>query len=140
MTVLDNIPAIFLIDEEEIVNMINKTVIRRAGYKGEIKDFQSGQEAFLFIKRLVANTPTPANPYLLLLDLNMPGFSGWDFLNNFLSLKEEERKQFKISILTSSVDPLDITKSSQFKDVVQFSFKPLTKNSFLKIVESILRP
>ena len=132
---MNSLPAIFLIDEEEIVNMINKTVIRRAGYKGEIKDFQSGQEAFDFIQKVVTQNGPPPQPYLILLDLNMPGFSGWDFLNKFLSLKPEFRKQFKISILTSSVNPEDITKSSQFTDVVQFSFKPLTKDSFLKILD-----
>lgn len=132
---LNSLPAIFLIDEEEIVNMINKTVIRRSGFKGEIKDFQSGQEAFDFIQKLVTQNGPPSQPYLILLDLNMPEFSGWDFLNKFLSLSELHRKQFKISILTSSVNPEDVTKSSKYKDVVQFSFKPLTKDSFLKIIE-----
>lgn len=132
---LNDIPAILLLDEEEIVNMINKTVIRRAGYIGEIFAFQSGQKGFNFIEKLVSQNPPPKHPYLLLLDLNMPGFSGWDFLNRFLSLKDTERKQFKIAILTSSDSQSDIEESSKFQDVIQFSFKPLTKNSLFKIIE-----
>ena len=134
---LKKIPAIFLIDDEEIVNLINKTVIRRAGYQGQIFDFDSGNEAFASIEKLIAKNPPPATPYLLLLDLNMPDFSGWDFLNKFLSLEDNDRKQFKISILTSSVSPEDVKKSETFEDVVQFSFKPLTVETFQKIIHSI---
>jgi len=100
---LNSLPAIFLIDEEEIVNMINKTVIRRSGFKGEIKDFQSGQDAFDFIQKVVAQNEPPPQPYLILLDLNMPGFSGWDFLNKFLSLSEKHRKQFKITSVRETI-------------------------------------
>ncbi|WP_291779003.1 response regulator [Cecembia sp.] len=137
MKKLNDIPAILLIDEEEIVNMINKTVIRRTGYQGEIMAFQSGQEGFNFIEKLVSQNGPTKHPYLLLLDLKMPGFSGWDFLNKFLSLKESDRKQFKIAILTSSDKESDIEESNKYKEVLQFSFKPLTKHSFLKIIDAI---
>jgi CheY-like chemotaxis protein len=137
MLELNKIPAIILLDDEEIINLINKTVIRRSGYKGEIFDFETVDSALSFIRKLLDENRSPTTPYLLLLDLNMPEFSGWDFLNNFLSLEEEEKKQFKIVILTSSVDPNDVTKSSKYKDITSFSIKPLTQKSFFKIIESI---
>jgi response regulator of citrate/malate metabolism len=132
---LEKIPMIILLDDEDAVNMINKIVIRRSGYSGDIRQFCSAKKAIVFFQQLVQENSAPKVPYLVLLDLNMPDFSGWDFLNKFLEFKEFEQKQFNIAILSFSKDKEDIFMSNNYKNVAFYSIKPLTKESFKKILE-----
>ncbi len=63
---------------------------------------------------------------MILLDLNMPQMDGWEFLDAFgtLPLAQEEVRVF---ILTSSIQPTDIEKSTQYKEVKGYFSKPLGK-------------
>ncbi|WP_287059311.1 response regulator, partial [Algoriphagus sp.] len=65
----------------------------------------------------------------LFLDLNMPEMTGWDFLDNFDSQKNEA----EIYILSSSVDERDINKASKYQVVKDYLSKPLIK----KYIKSI---
>ncbi|MDB5135476.1 MAG: response regulator transcription factor [Mucilaginibacter sp.] len=64
-------------------------------------------------------------PDVIFLDLNMPEFSGWDFLDGFQQLHSGLSKNIKIYILTSSVRPVDRTRSKQYPFVSSYINKPL---------------
>jgi CheY-like chemotaxis protein len=70
---------------------------------------------------------------IILLDLNMPIMSGWEFLERFEELDEIIKKQVKIYILSSSVDPRDKERAGKNKDVEDYIVKPLTKEIVLEI-------
>jgi PAS domain S-box-containing protein len=61
------------------------------------------------------------HPRIILLDLNMPGMDGWQFM------EEMEKLQSKVPIhlLTSSVDPSEFNKAKNYKLVRGFLTKPL---------------
>src|ERR1700740_3609753 len=42
-------------------------------------------------------------PDVILLDLNMPVFTGWDFLDRMLEISLAVKKNIKVYVLTSSV-------------------------------------
>jgi CheY-like chemotaxis protein len=61
------------------------------------------------------------------LDLNMPGISGWDFLDFFSHFDNNVKSCVHIYIVSSSIDPADKTKALTHPNVISFISKPLTK-------------
>ena len=64
-------------------------------------------------------------PDLIFLDLDMPGFSGWDFLESFSKLLPCLGKQITIYIISSSVDQNDMLRARNFSFVKEFISKPV---------------
>jgi len=65
----------------------------------------------------------------------MPIWSGWDFLDNFEKLDDKIKKQIRIYMLSSSVDPGDEQRAGKNKNVADYIEKPLTQ----EIIHSILK-
>lgn len=130
--------AIVLVDDDESVNYINKIVIRHFGFDGDVIPFDDSELAFDFLTGITSDFLPKLDPnarYLVFLDLNMPNFNGWHFLNRYLTLHECKRKHFKFVVLTNSADPQDKMKALQYTDVIGFARKPLTINMFKDIME-----
>ena len=69
-------------------------------------------------------------PDYIFLDLYMPMFDGWDFLNRFQELYKSLQKNIKIYVVTSSVNPADINRSKLYPFVTTFISKPIMKDVF----------
>ena len=66
-------------------------------------------------------------PDVIFLDLTMPNFSGWEFLDKFEKIKDSLDKQIELYVMTSSVRESDKERSSKYGCVNSFISKPLTK-------------
>lgn len=64
-------------------------------------------------------------PDLIFLDLDMPGFNGWDFLEHFNRLLPRLKKAIAVYIISSSVDQQDKIRSQGFSFVKEFISKPV---------------
>lgn len=108
-----NSMKIFLVDDEEITNYINKEVIRIYDSSMETREFLKGQEALEILES--------DQPDYIFLDLMMPEMNGFQFL--------EELKNRNINapvvVLSSSTSPDDKERASNYKNVVTFFSKPL---------------
>jgi CheY-like chemotaxis protein len=64
----------------------------------------------------------------------MPVMNGWDFLDEFI--RKGFNKLFpdtRIIVLSSSIDPRDIQRASNYDIIIEFISKPLT----LKVIKEI---
>lgn len=61
-------------------------------------------------------------PEVIFLDINMPVWDGWDFLNELEKL--HFNKHVNIYITSSSKDPLDQSKAKSYDLVKNFISKP----------------
>lgn len=113
-----------VIDDDPVNNMICKLTIEIAFGGAEIRAFNNPAEGFDFIRSQyeLGGDQTPA---VLLLDINMPVMTGWEFLERFDSLKPELKDLIRIYILSSSIDERDKQRSYANKNVVAFLVKPL---------------
>jgi CheY-like chemotaxis protein len=111
--------AIFLVDDDPVINLVNKRLLKKTGISDRIEDFLGGEEALEKI-----SDESPSDPILIFLDINMPVLNGWEFLNKYMLLFPERNDQ--ILILSSSIDYQDRQKAKEFKIVSGFLEKPLT--------------
>jgi CheY-like chemotaxis protein len=83
----------------------------------KVKSFSQAEKALDYLRE-----SDKEGRKLIFIDLNMPGFDGWDFLESYQKLQVKSR----IYILTSSINPRDIERSMDYKEVVKFLTKPLS--------------
>lgn len=65
-------------------------------------------------------------PEIILLDLNMPHISGWNFLDFINNMKGFEGSEPSVYIVSSSIDPNDRKKAALYSCVKGFFSKPIT--------------
>jgi CheY-like chemotaxis protein len=74
-------------------------------------------------------------PDVIFLDLTMPDFSGWEFLDRFEKLKGSLEKPVELYVMTSSVRESDRERSSKYGCVSSFISKPLSKQALDNICQ-----
>lgn len=111
---------VVLIDDEEIDQMLYKRCLRRAGLTNRVTGFLSAERALDYLARIGQQ-----NVDLILLDVNLPGMSGFDFLD---ALSPRLGANFNVPIvmmLTVALNPHDQDRAAQHSRVKAFIDKPL---------------
>lgn len=106
-----------IIDDDRVTVFMSKKLIHTYNENVVVDTFQSGLEALAYLRE---NPIAPET--VILLDINMPNYSGWDFLKDF----EELNMDCKVFMFSASIDTQDIEKSNSFDKVQGFISKPLT--------------
>jgi CheY-like chemotaxis protein len=123
--------TIMLIDDNEIDNFINEKLIKAYHFAENVYVHTSTKSALEYLKNVevtLNDIPHDLIPSHILLDINMPILDGFHFLEEFEKFSLELIEKIKIVMLTTSLNPMDIEKSKNYKQVVKFIHKPLTEN------------
>lgn len=117
-----------LIDDDSMCNSISKILLKKkfqlnSPDEFEIISFNKPVEGLEFLK--VSLQHHKFQKILILLDINMPLMSGWEFLVEYEHLFKDQT-DIKIYILTSSVSRADIDKAKENSNVEDLISKPLT--------------
>ncbi|MBW3466838.1 response regulator [Arthrospiribacter ruber] len=132
------IREVILIDDDHVLNKVNTWIFRKLGFSHEITSLGNGDEALLYVSEIynsIKISTKQEKHILILLDLNMPIMTGWEFIEKFKSFDESFKNLFKIIILTSSYNPDDIELSNQYEEIVGFENKPLSLEGLKVIME-----
>ena len=121
-----------IIDNDPVNNLLCTLTIRDVQDAAEIQTFNSPVNGFKYLAEKHADTN---NHTVLLLDINMPAWSGWDFLDNFEKLDDKIKKQTKIYILSSSIDVNDKHRAGENKNVMDYIEKPLSEKTVLSMLD-----
>lgn len=128
-----------MIDDDDSSNFINKRIIEKAGITDVIETTLNGQEALDFLTNSGKYEKAPGHPFpqpmLILLDINMPVMDGWEFLEAYQKLPENQKSKIIIVMLTTSLNPDDNQRAMQISDISGFRNKPLT----LEIIDDIMK-
>lgn len=132
---MKKIDTICLIDDDEIFQFLTENAIKQSQIVSHIKLFSNGSEALDFLKNEADN---PKNlPDIILLDLTMPIMDGWEFLENYITLKPKLGRQIVIYIVSSSIAPSDVEKAKSIAEVTDYLIKPITKDKFIELIENM---
>lgn len=119
---------IILIDDDSLVNLINRKMIERALPPVEIRSFLSAFEALDFFYSL---GDLKKHDFIIFIDINMPGMNGWDLLEEIR--KEFPHEHLEIHLLSSSIDPWDIDRAAVHSLVRSYIVKPLNIEKIEKL-------
>ena len=126
---LNNLFSISIIDDDAVTIFLAKKTLLNFHPNLLIKTYLSGKLAINELTNKEEN-----HPQIILLDINMPMYNGWDFLNDYSKINNN----VNIFMFTSSVDPNDFIKSKTYSNVKGFISKPLDSIKIESIFENLL--
>ena len=129
--------CILLIDDDEPTNVLHKIIIEDSGIAKEVAIVYNGFEGIDYLTRQgkYAEGDHP-RPDLIFLDINMPGMNGFEFLERYKKLDENQKARMVVVMLTTSLNPEDRERAHQLGEISDFKNKPLTAHSLNEIVEA----
>jgi len=120
--------TIFVVDDDMVYHFIIKRLFSKCNINVDAKYFFNGLEA---IDELKDKVKTDNIPDLILLDINMPVYDGWQFLEEFKKIKKNLSKEITVYLVSSSNDIADLNKSKEYeKEVKKYFHKPMTQEDF----------
>lgn len=125
--------AILLVEDDPADQKLIKMSLREQKVANDVHAVASGEEGFDFLHR-TGEYATAPRPDLILLDLNMPGMGGKEFLRR-LKL-EEDLKQIPVIILTTSDSERDIIDSYKLQ-ASGYVHKPVSLDEFKQVMQKI---
>lgn len=120
-----------LVDDDPFSNLLAKMVLKKSLGEVEVKDFTIPELALEYIQTEYEAKQSEEQTTLF-LDINMPSLTGWEFIDKFETFTESIKAQFKIYMLSSSVDPADIQRAKLNPLVIDFIEKPINKSFLIK--------
>ncbi|MGB6151584.1 MAG: response regulator [Pricia sp.] len=112
--------SIYLVDDVAMVNGLHRILFRKLGLEEKVKDFTDPEKAFEDLRRILLKD----EPILILLDINMPELSGYEFLERLV--KEGFPPSIDVVVITSSISNADMDLVKKFPQFVRnFVIKPL---------------
>jgi response regulator of citrate/malate metabolism len=116
---------VILIDDDLMYHKISQIMVKEYS---PVQEVVSSTDARATLDYLIENQEKDENlPDYIFIDLHMPEYSGWDFLNGYKKISDSLRKAIDVYIVSSSVDPHDIRRSKDYSFVKSFIIKPLKK-------------
>jgi len=116
---------VLLIDDDPIFHVIFSRMINKVYAGLNVISFLNGKEALDYL-----NTSYSKNSqYVLLLDINMPVFNGWQFIEEIKKRAIIQNDNLTLYVVTSSTDSDDIKRAKSYLFVKDVLTKPLSVNT-----------
>jgi CheY-like chemotaxis protein len=135
----DGLNCILLIDDDEATNFIHTIIINKILENVQIPVALNGIIALEYLTKTgkYEGRDDLLMPCIILLDINMPGMNGWEFLEEYKKLPEGQKAKMMVAMLTTSLNPDDRKRAKLYKDdVIEFLNKPLTIENLNEIIDS----
>lgn len=120
------------IDDDPIDHFLMKHILRDKNYFETTTYTIYGSLVLDYIEE---NKSDPEKlPDMIFLDLNMPAFNGWEFLERLQQMQPGLAKHIPVYVISSSLRPADRDISSKYSFVSEFVSKPVDRNEIERIV------
>jgi CheY-like chemotaxis protein len=123
--VLRPVSRIWIVDDDSVITYITRRLIHSVEPEMEVREFLSAKMA---LEKLRIDGSLPD---LILLDINMPGLTGWSFLDQLNQL----RHQVGVYMYSTSIDPEDVKRARAYEVVRDFLPKPLDTKTIRRLLQ-----
>ncbi|WKN31456.1 response regulator [Porifericola rhodea] len=120
-----------IVDDDPTHVYITKRQVLMTGMVETIMICSNGKEAYDKMKAIMGAGETL--PELILLDLNMPVWDGWQFLEEFIKIPVEQK--IMIYLLTSSTSEEDLQKADSYNLTSNYLIKPITYDQLKQVFQ-----
>jgi len=110
-----------LIDDSAFDLFIYEKLILKSGIGHSVRPFNSASDALDYLAGENERLPDT----VILLDLQMPGMNGFEFIDQFDLLSETLKSKIRIYMLSSTIDTRDIEKAKASMYIIDLLSKPL---------------
>lgn len=123
--------TIWVIDDDNIYQIIVNKIIIKSGMFSEVSSFKNGKDAIDLVTESLHNSAL--FPDIILLDINMPIMDGWEFMEELQTLKSSIKKPITVYIVSSSIAIEDKNKAKTYPDILGYLSKPINMNDLILI-------
>jgi CheY-like chemotaxis protein len=120
---MEKLSSVLLVDDDSTNNFLNELLLKRLDVAEQILVSESGTQALALLS-------DPANlhnePALILLDVDMPGLSGVQFLEAYRQLPQGQHSATVVIMLTTTMDASDLGRLDEL-GIAGLVSKPLTQ-------------
>lgn len=137
-----DLDCILLVDDNELTNFVHTKIIQKSEIETTVKDVTSVEDAldFLTQKGEFEDTAESPRPGIIFLDINMPGLTGWDFMERYKNIDSKLRAKVIVVMLTTSLNPDDRDRALLDGQIVDFLPKPLRTHMLDELIEKYFEP
>lgn len=125
---MEKLTSVLLIDDNRTSCFIHKLLLEELRVSNQIDLAEKAADALLYIQHCISSQNEDKLPQLILLNLNMVGMSGFQFLENYQQLNFQYRKRIIIAATATSFSSGEVHRLKSF-GVNDYLLKPLTQNS-----------
>jgi CheY-like chemotaxis protein len=125
-----------VVDDDPFNNLLCKYIILKFDKDAHITLFTDPKIALQELKETFTSQTNDAG-IVLLLDINMPAMTGWEFLEAIEELEVKVPEHIAIYILSSSIDAGDIQKAAKSPLLKGFYPKPLSLETMYLIEQNL---
>lgn len=112
---------VILVDDDEVINLVHREVIKRIVPDSNIEVFKSGPQLIQYLQE-----DNGAAIDFLFLDIRMPEMDGFEVLDKLKTLNISALEGSKIYVLSSTLDERDLSRARNDEAVTDFIGKPLS--------------
>ncbi len=124
---------ILLIDDEMSVNYFHEYLIEDLHLTQRILKARNIEEGYQQLCRL--KEAQEINPSLIFLDINMPRYNGFEFIDKYSHLLESLiDRGVSLVILTTSSNPSDLKQAQSYNLISSYEQKPMTVEMLERLV------
>lgn len=132
---MGNTLNICVIDDDSIYQFTIVKTLESIDLEKEIMVFSDGEEALNFILENIKDTNEL--PDIILLDINMPIMDGFQFMEEYIKIKPRLGKEITIYMVSSSVDPSDIERAKEIREISDYLIKPIKPGELKSIIQKL---
>lgn len=140
---MKKISSLLIVDDSPFDVLLTKRILEKTGQFEHVYSVTDGAEALALFQNYEESRrqhPDGFPPLVILLDINMPLMSGFQFLSAYAELgTDPENKPSVIVMLTSSSFENDRNKAMQDPLVRDYIVKPMSRSRAVELAETFGR-
>lgn len=122
-----------IIDDDPIFVYGTKKVMKEVDFCSDVIVYHNGQDAINGLRNLVEEKKEL--PSLIFLDLNMPVMDGWEFLDDFITIPNNNIEKVHVYVISSSIDANDFIRARNYEVVNNYILKPITPEDLVAVLK-----